>query len=167
MDAETKEYFDALESDLRGKKDRSAEIDELFQLSFLGDAETKERVSWCVAKMGQNKYPDMRIVDILLPLTADRNPQVRENVAWGIGEVATAGIGDDRCVNAVVELMGDRESSVRGMAAWAAGRLVHKLSFRDEILIETVKSLLDDRSKFVRKSAEFALGDENGAVGGN
>ena len=62
MDKVTLDYFDSLEADLRAKKDRSEELDELFQLSFLGDDDVKDRTSWCVAKMGQNKVPDMRIL---------------------------------------------------------------------------------------------------------
>ena len=64
MDKVTSDYFDSLEADLRAKKDRSEELDELFQMSFLGEEDVRDRTSWCVAKMGQNKVPDMRILDI-------------------------------------------------------------------------------------------------------
>lgn len=157
MEESQKGYFDSLEQDLRKKKDRSGELDDLFQFSFLGDDDVRERTSWCVAKMGQNKIQDMRILDILSSMSEDENPQVRENVAWGIGEVAGAGVGDDRSVSVINSLMGDAENSVRGMAAWAAGRLRYKLGIEDGIMLTTLRSLLDDRSVIVKRSAEFAL----------
>ena len=160
MDKVTSDYFDSLEADLRAKKDRSGELDELFQLSFLGDGEVRERVSWCVAKMGQNKVPDMRILDILASMKDDSNSQVRENVVWGIGEVAGAGIGDERSVSAVRGALKDQDNGVRAMAAWAAGRLRFKLDINDDEMLALLNSLLDDRSNLVRKSAEFALSDE-------
>lgn len=160
MDKVTADYFDSLEAELRAKKDRSEELDELFQLSFLGEDDIKERTSWCVAKMGQNKVPDMRILDILVSMKDDDNEQVRENVAWGIGEVAGANIGDDRSVSAVNELMRDPDNGVRAMAAWAAGRLRFKLGVNDNDMLALLNSLLDDRSNLVKKSAEFALSDE-------
>lgn len=151
------DFFEQLDADLRKGIDRTDAIDELFQQSFLGDADTKEKVSWCTAKMAQNKVQDMRLVDIMISLTGNIDPQVRENIAWGIGEIAGAGIGDDRCVNIVTELMSDPEDNVRAMAAWAAGRLIKKLDIRDETMIEKVRSLLDDRSPFVMKAAQYAL----------
>ena len=154
------DYLDSLENDLRGKKDRSEELDELFQLSFLGDDEEREKVSWCVAKMGQNKVPDTRILDILVSMKDDDSDQVRENVAWGIGEVAGAGIGDERSLSAINELMRDPDSGVRAMAAWAAGRLRIKLSMEDGEMLALLNSLLNDRSNLVQKSAEFALNGE-------
>ena len=160
MDKVTADYFDSLEVELRAKKDRSEELDELFQLSFLGEDDIKERTSWCVAKMGQNKVPDMRILDILVSMKDDDNEQVRENVAWGIGEVAGANIGDDRSVSAVNELMRDPDNGVRAMATWAAGRLRFKLAINDNDMLALLNSLLDDRSNLVKKSAEFALSDE-------
>ena len=160
MDSTTAGYLDSLEKDLREKKDRPEELDELFQLSFLGDGEVRERVSWCVAKMGQNKVPDMRILDILASMKDDSNSQVRENVVWGIGEVAGAGIGDERSVNIVKGLLKDDDNGVRAMSAWAAGRLRFKLNIDDGEMLALLNSLLDDRSNLVRKSAEFALNDE-------
>ena len=160
MDKVTADYFDSLEADLRAKKDRSEELDELFQSSFLGEDDIKERTSWCVAKMGQNKTPDMRILDILVSMKDDPNEQVRENVAWGIGEVAGANIGDDRSVSVINELMKDPDNGVRAMAAWAAGRLRFKLGVNDDDMLALLNSLLDDRSNLVKKSAEFALSEE-------
>jgi len=160
MDKVTADYFDSLEADLRAKKDRSEELDELFQSSFLGEDDIKERTSWCVAKMGQNKVPDMRILDILVSMKDDPNEQVRENVAWGIGEVAGANIGDDRSVSVINELMKDPDNGVRAMAAWAAGRLRFKLGVNDDDMLALLNSLLDDRSNLVKKSAEFALSEE-------
>ena len=160
MDKVTADYFDSLEADLRAKKDRSEELDELFQSSFLGEDDIKERTSWCVAKMGQNKVPDMRILDILVSMKDDPNEQVRENVAWGIGEVAGANIGDDRSVSVINELMKDPDNGVRAMAAWAAGRIRHRLNIDDGEMLALLKGLLDDRSDLVKRSAEFALNEE-------
>ena len=160
MDDVTKEYFDSLEADLRAKKDRSEELDELFQLSFLGDDDVRDRTSWCVAKMGQNKVPDMRILDILVSMKDDENSQVRENVAWGIGEVAGAKIGDGRSMSTVNLLMKDTDNGVRAMAAWAAGRIRSRLKMENDEMLALLNSLLDDRSNFVLKSAEFALNGE-------
>lgn len=151
------DYLDSLEGDLRAKKDRTDELDELFQLSFLGDGATVERVSWCVAKMAQNKVPDMRIVDIMVSLRDNVNPQVRENVAWGIGEIAGAGIGDDRCIDTLLTMMTDDNDGVRGMAAWAAGRLRRKLGMDSPDLEGRIRSLINDDSEYVRRSAEYAL----------
>lgn len=160
MDEVTEEYFDSLEKDLRGKKDRSDELDELFQLSFLGDNDVKQRTSWCVAKMGQNKVPDMRILDILVSMKDDEDPEVRENVVWGIGEVAGAGIGDERSLSVAIELMRDENSGVRAMAAWAAGRARSRLGMENDEMLALLKQLLDDRSDLVRRSAESALEEE-------
>ncbi len=110
--------------------------------------------------MGQNKVTDMRILDILVSMKDDDNEQVRENVAWGIGEVAGAGIGDERSVAVMNELMKDPDNGVRAMAAWAAGRIRFRLGIEDDVMLALLKSLLDDRSNLVKKSAEFALNDE-------
>jgi len=161
MDKVTSDYFDSLEADLRAKKDRSEELDELFQLSFLGEEDVRDRTSWCVAKMGQNKVPDMRILDILASMKDDENSQVRENVAWGIGEVAGAGIGDERSLSMINQLMKDSDNGVRAMAAWAAGRIRSRLNMENEEMLALLNSLLDDRSNLVQKSAEFALNDDH------
>lgn len=158
MDDETRRYLSSVHEDLLKKTDRSSELDDLFQLTFLGDAETKQEASWCVAKMGQNKVQDTRILDILSSLVGDGDDQVRENVAWGIGEVAGAGIGDERSVDAVIRLMKDPKTDVRGMAVWAAGRLKHKLDLCDKEMNETIESLRNDESEYVRKAVDFALG---------
>ena len=160
MDDVTAEYFDSLEADLRAKKDRSEELDELFQLSFLGEEDVRDRTSWCVAKMGQNKVPDMRILDILVSMKDDENPQVRENVVWGIGEVAGAGIGDERSLSTVNVLMKDLDNGVRAMAAWAAGRVRTRLKMENDEMLALLNSLLSDRSNLVQKSAEYALNGE-------
>ncbi|MFA5453219.1 MAG: HEAT repeat domain-containing protein [Candidatus Methanomethylophilaceae archaeon] len=157
MDANTEVWLADLDADLRKKKDRSDTLDELFQLTFLGDTEIRQKASWCVAKMGQNKISDMRILDILAPLTDDEDDTVRENVAWGIGEVAGADIGDERSIDSIIKLLDDDVTDVKGMAAWAAGRLKHKLNLTNKHLEEKLISLSDDPSEFVRKSALFAL----------
>jgi HEAT repeat protein len=157
MDQETSDYLSSMEADLRQKRDRSAELDELFQLTFLGDTETRQKATWCIAKMGQNKVPDTRIVDILAPLASDDDTQVRENVAWGLGEVAGAGIGGDVSVIAVRTLLTDADRDVRGMAAWAAGRLRHKLAIFDESTERILRLMSSDESEYVKKAALFAL----------
>lgn len=150
-------YLEDLETDLRAKKDRTEELDELFQLSFLGDAETRNKVSWCVAKMAQNKIEDLRIIDILVTMTGNPDAEVRENVVWGIGEAAGYGMCDDRCINAVNELMSDSSETVRGTAVWAAGRIILRTDRDDGFLRSKVESMRNDRSDYVRKAVESAL----------
>ncbi|MFA6710134.1 MAG: HEAT repeat domain-containing protein [Candidatus Methanomethylophilaceae archaeon] len=157
MDPDTEKWLADLEDDLRKKKDRSDVLDELFQLTFMGDAEIRQKASWCVAKMGQNKVSDMHILDILVPLADDEDDTVRENVAWGIGEVTGAGIGDERSIETIVRLLDDDITDVRGMAAWAAGRLKHKLKLTSKHLDAKLTSMSEDPSEFVRKSVSFAL----------
>lgn len=157
MDDDVDRWFNDFDTDLKEKKDRSSDIDELFQYSFMGDTEIKQRTSWCLAKMGQNKVSDMRILDILVSMACDADGQVRENVAWGIGEVTGAGIGDDRSVYVVVKLMDDDEKDVRAMAAWAAGRLKHKIGIKSKSIDDRLVGLLEDSSEYVKKAARFAL----------
>lgn len=157
MGHDTEKWLADLDDDLRKRKDRSDALDELFQLTFVGDAEIRQKASWCVAKMGQNKVSDMHILDILVSLVDDEDGIVRENVAWGIGEVAGAGIGDERSIETVVRLLDDDITDVRGMAAWAAGRLKHKLELTSKRLDGKLISMSDDPSEFVRKSVSFAL----------
>lgn len=131
-------YFDTLKGDLNDGKDRSDELDELFQWTFLGDADAKRDASWCVAKMAQNGVQDQRIIDILVPLTGNIDPDVRYNVAWGIGEMARIGIGDDRCVNIIMELMCDPVSEVKTKAVWAATMLRDVLGVDDASLSDRI-----------------------------
>ena len=131
-------YFDSLKKDLNDGKDRLDELDELFQWTFLGDADAKRNASWCVAKMAQNGVQDQRIIDILVPLTGNIDPDVRYNVAWGIGEMARIGIGDDRCVNIIMELMRDPVSEVRTKAVWAATMLRDVLGIDDTSLLNSI-----------------------------
>ena len=151
-------FLDELEADLRAKRDRSDAIDDLFQMTFT-EPESVEKVSWCLAKMAQNKYADMRIHGILMGI-ADIDPGTDENVLWGLGELAGTGIGDDASFALIKRKLKDPDASVRGMAAWAAGRLRFKLGIEDDKLLALLNSLLDDRSNLVKKSAEFALSDE-------
>lgn len=153
-------WLSELVYDLQRKRDRADTLDELFQMTFLGEPGIKRTAAWCVAKMGQNKVPDTRIVDILVPLTEDADPEIRENVAWGLGEVAGAGIGDERCISSLKRLAADDSREVRGMAAWATGRLRNKLSMSDPELDEMMEELLNDGSAYVTASARFALGLE-------
>ncbi len=140
IDDDLQSYFDGLMNDLNEGKDRSDELDELFQWTFLGDAETKRKASWCVAKMAQNGIQDQRIIDILVPLTECIDPDTRYNVAWGIGEMARIGIGDDRCVNIIMELMCDHDSKVRTKAFWTATMLRDVLGIRDASLSDRIDS---------------------------
>ncbi len=136
MDDELRSFFRSLRDDLEDGTDRSDELDELFQWTFLGDAEAKREASWCVSKMAQNGIQDQRIIDILVPLTGNIDPGIRYNVAWGIGEMARLGIGDDRCVNIVMELMCDPDQDVRTKAEWSATMLRDVLGVDDASLLE-------------------------------
>ncbi|MCQ2056137.1 MAG: HEAT repeat domain-containing protein [archaeon] len=158
-DNEIKIYFDTLEEDLRKNRDCSKELHRLSLMSVCDDVSIRQRASWCVAKMGQNKIADGRIVNILSLMKKDRDPQVRENVAWGIGEIAGANISNNDSVSVVLYLMSDHDNDVRAMAAWAAGRLRHKLGI-DEGITEKLRELENDGSSYVRKCVEFALNDE-------
>lgn len=138
MDDELRSFFRSLRDDLEEGMDRSDELDELFQWTFLGDAEAKREASWCVARMAQNGIQDQRIIDILVPLTGNIDPGTRYNVAWGIGEMARLGIGDDRCVNIVMELMCDPDPDVRTKASWSATMLRDVLGVDDVSLLERI-----------------------------
>ena len=138
MDDELRSFFRSLRDDLEEGMDRSDELDELFQWTFLGDAEAKREASWCVARMAQNGVQDQRIIDILVPLTGNIDPGTRYNVAWGIGEMARLGIGDDRCVNIVMELMCDPDPDVRTKASWSATMLRDVLGVDDVSLLERI-----------------------------
>ncbi len=138
MDDELRSFFRSLRDDLEEGMDRSDELDELFQWTFLGDAEAKREASWCVARMAQNGVQDQRIIDILVPLTGNIDPGTRYNVAWGIGEMARLGIGDDRCVNIVMELMCDPDPDVRTKASWSATMLRDVLGVDDTSLLERI-----------------------------
>ena len=147
-----------LDADLRSKKDRTDAIDDLFQMTIMSP-EYDERVSWCLAKMAQNKCADMRIQVVLMSM-ADRDPETDENVLWGLGELAATMIGDDSSFAFIKRKMADRTVSVRAMAAWAAGRYRHRLSISDDGSLGILNELLSDCSPLVKASAEFALGDE-------
>lgn len=152
-------FLDELDADLRAKRDRTDAIDELFQMTF-SEPEESERISWCLAKMAQNKYADMRIQGILMGM-ADTDPGTDENVLWGLGELAGTGIGDDSSFMLIKRKMKDPDTSVRGMAAWAAGRYRHRLGMSDAESEEILEGLLEDDSPLVKGSAEFALGEES------
>ena len=151
-------FLDELEADLRAKRDRSDAIDDLFQMTFT-EPGSLEKVSWCLAKMAQNKYADMRIHGILMGI-ADIDPGTDENVLWGLGELAGTGIGDDASFALIKRKLKDPDASVRGMAAWAAGRYRHRLSMTDGESEGILTDLLDDDSPLVKASAEFALANE-------
>ena len=151
-------FLDELESDLRAKRDRTDAIDDLFQMSF-AEPEESERVSWCLAKMAQNKYADMRIHGILMSMDGS-DPGTAENILWGLGELAGTGIGDDSSFALIKQRLNDPDDTIRAMAAWAAGRYRHRLSMTDAESETILKEMLDDCSPLVSGSARFALEDE-------
>ena len=152
-------FLSALDSDLRAKRDRSDAIDDLFQMT-LSSPEYGERISWCLAKMAQNKYADMRIHGILMSM-ADSGPEVDENVLWGLGELAATFIGDDTSFALIKRKMEDSDASLRAMAAWAVGRYRHRLNMTDADSERILSELLEDSSPLVKASAEFALSEED------
>ena len=156
---EEEDFLSALDSDLRAKRDRSDAIDDLFQMTMFS-SEYGERISWCLAKMAQNKYADMRIHGILMSM-ADSGPEVDENILWGLGELAATSIGDDASFAFIKRKMEDRDSSLRAMAAWAAGRYRHRLNMTDADSERILTELLEDSSPLVKASAEFALSEED------
>ena len=169
MTEEAMEWLATLEADLRQKKDRTDSLDDLFQLSFIGDQEELEKVSWCLAKMAQNKCQDMRVYTILMSMYDVVNDDVAENVAWGLGELAGVGIGSYEALSALRSVPGilpasqtrwQPRSTVRSSAAWAVGRYNHRLHLTDPESSAKLEQLLDDPSELVRKSARFAIDDE-------
>jgi hypothetical protein len=160
MTEEAMEWLATLEADLRQKKDRTDSLDDLFQLSFIGGQEELEKVSWCLAKMAQNKCQDMRVYTILMSMYDVVNDDVAENVAWGLGELAGVGIGSYEALSALRSLMDSSVSTVRSSAAWAVGRYNHRLHLTDPESSAKLEQLLDDPSELVRKSARFAIDDE-------
>ncbi len=156
---EEEDFLSTLDSDLRAKRDRSDAIDDLFQMTMFS-SEYGERISWCLAKMAQNKYADMRIHGILMSM-ADSGPEVDENVLWGLGELAATSIGDDASFGLIKRKMEDRNASLRAMAAWAAGRYRHRLNMTDADSERVLTELLEDSSPLVKASAEFALSEED------
>ena len=155
---EEDDFLSALDSDLRAKRDRTDAIDDLFQMTFAAP-EYGERISWCLAKMAQNKCADMRIHSILMSM-ADSDPEVDENVMWGLGELAATAIGDEASFELIKRKMTDSEDSVKAMAAWAAGRYRHRLNMTDDESEGILSELLNDSSPLVKASAEFALSEE-------
>jgi HEAT repeat protein len=147
----------ALDAALRRMEDHRDLVPVLGALLQSDDLEIKRRSSWFLGKMGQNKKGDADVIPFLLSLATDEDDEVRENCAWGIGEFAGAGVGDERCLQAIELLMRDANRDVRGMAAWALGRLADKMSLTSISSAEVARSLLDDESPYVRKSAAFAL----------
>ena len=151
-------FLDDLEKDLRAKIDRHDSVEELEHLAH--DDNEIEHVSWCLAKMAQNKYDDMRIFRILMAIPRSE-PDAEENVLWGLGELAGAGIGDTVSFDIIKKGMSSTHPSVRGMAAWAAGRYRHRLALMDDDAFDKLKGLCNDQFQMVRESAIFALEEEN------
>ena len=160
MTDDVMEWLATLEADLRQKKDRTESLDDLFQISFTGSLEELEKVSWCLAKMAQNKSQDMRVYTILMSMYDVSSDDVVENVAWGLGELAGVGIGSYEALSVLKSLLDSSVSTVRSSAAWAVGRYQHRLHLTDPDAISKLQSLLEDPSELVRKSARFAIDDE-------
>ncbi|MDR2866767.1 MAG: HEAT repeat domain-containing protein [Methanomassiliicoccaceae archaeon] len=151
--------LDDLDASLRMKNDHSDLLGTLLMLSMSPDTVIVQKVTWCAAKMGQNKVKDKRIPSLLVCLAGSIDEIVRENVAWGIGEAAgTVEMADD-CMSAISLLLDDHEKEVRGMAAWAAGRVYHKCFCMDDEIKMKLRGLLNDPSEYVREAAKFALDD--------
>ncbi|MDR0198804.1 MAG: HEAT repeat domain-containing protein [Methanomassiliicoccaceae archaeon] len=148
-----------LDAELRKRRDRSDLLDILAGLCASGDPETVRNVTWCAAKMGQNKVNDPRIVILLTGMAGSGDAQIRENAAWGIGETAGTVRTDDAAMDAISSLLGDAERDVRGMAAWAAGRFRRKCGYMAEDVKKRLNELLNDPSEYVREVARFALDD--------
>ncbi|MCL2143176.1 MAG: HEAT repeat domain-containing protein [Methanomassiliicoccaceae archaeon] len=142
---------------LRAKEDMSDLLDILLKLSSSDLHEAVEKVTWCAAKMGQNKINDDRIVTLLVGMAENNDPQVRENVAWGLGETAGTVAMSDVAMSTISLLLDDGESSVRGTAAWAAGRFHHKCGHMTADIRKKLNVLVNDTSEFVRSAAVSAL----------
>lgn len=160
MSDEVMDWLASVETELRQKKDRSDALDELFQLSFMGSGDVLEKVSWCLAKMAQNKTQDMRVYDILMSMYPDSEEDVKENIAWGLGELAGSGIGTMESLDVLKSFLSSQTPTTRASAAWAVGRYHHRLHLSDPDSHEMLGSMLDDPSELVRKSARFAIDDE-------
>ena len=149
--------LDDLEVKLRQKHDYSDLLDSLVNLSVSDNSAIIRKVTWCAAKMGQNKINDLRIISLLASLANSDDEQVRENVAWGIGETAGTVALNNNSINAISLLLDDPERDVRGMAAWAAGRFHRKCGYITDEIKTKLKTLLEDPSEYVRSAAKFAL----------
>lgn len=160
MTDDTLGWLDGLEAELRQKKDRTDALDELFQISFTESGDVLERVSWCLAKMAQNKCQDMRVYDILISMYAGSDDPVRENIAWGLGELAGSGIGSADSLGVLMEMLDSEVSTTRSSAAWAIGRYHLRLHLSHPESFMRLQALLDDPSELVRKSARFAIDGE-------
>jgi len=147
-----------LERDLKKKIERNDALDVLETLTSSDDPVFRNLVVWCIAKLAQNKYDDVRIMNILMPLCEDADAEIRENAIWGVGESFSSRY-DARCPDIVLRLLSDEEKMVRGMAAWAAGRMMHKQNIRDECIIRRLNELLNDESDYLRGAAMFALNE--------
>lgn len=147
---------EAIETALLSKKDCSEHIELIKQCLQSNDADVRREVSWCLAKMGQNKTQNTDVYELLLQLADDDDSEVRENMLWGIGEIAGAGIGDERSVPVICRGLSDEDSHVRGMAAWAAERIMSRLELFSDDLTLKLNELKDDPLAYVRKSVSFA-----------
>jgi hypothetical protein len=153
-------WLSELERDLRQKIDRSDSLDVLFRLSSTNDSDILEKISWCLAKMAQNKVQDRRIYDFLLSMYDEPYDAVWENIAWGLGEMAGIGIGSYDALDVLKTMLNSEISTLRSTAAWAVGRYQHRLQLTDAESKEMLQSMLEDSSLLVRESARFAINDE-------
>lgn len=131
-----------------------SEISDAFQSA---DVETRRQASWAIGKMGQNKIPGDYPLDLVERLTLDTDAEVRENAAWAIGEIAGVQLGREQSIQFLDRLLVDESFEIRGMAAWSIGRLAEKLFLGNMSSLSHLIKMRDDKSEFVRKSANFAL----------
>jgi HEAT repeat protein len=116
----------------------------------------RRRATWIVAKLAQNKIEAFWPIEALNRLTMDKDAEVRENAAWALGELAGMRIGVQGSLSFLTQLLLDRESMVRGMAAWSLGRFAERLNMGSPLTLELLQKLTQDKSPYVRKSAEYA-----------
>jgi len=118
--------------------------------------EERRLAVWIVAKLAQNKIDAFWPLEALNHLTTDKDAEVRENAAWALGELAGMRVGVQGSVSFLTQLLLDRESMVRGMAAWALGQFAERLNMGSPLTLELLEKLTQDKSPYVRKSAQYA-----------
>jgi len=121
------------------------------------EVDVRQRASWLMGKLAQNKVVTFWPLEELKNLLHDEDPEVRENAAWTIGELTGQRIGTLGSIECLNHLLEDERPTVRGMAAWALGRMAERLDMGFPSSVEPLTSLTKDRYDSVRKSAAYAL----------
>ncbi|MCG7841530.1 MAG: HEAT repeat domain-containing protein [Methanomassiliicoccales archaeon] len=129
----------------------------LIALTASEDDQVRRDASWCLGKLALMKLGDPRSIEALVPLAMDQDMEVRENAAWALGELTGLGIGDTITIEALNILLTDPEKQVQGMAAWALGRMADKMRVTSPSSVPLLKIMLQDKSEFLRKGAEWSL----------